>query len=205
MLNRPDLFCTKIFYWDWLEFIDTLLPNFQIILTLPEPFNNRFPDMLSKKPIKLPQQNGRIEKKAPVSLPSRFIQLIQVDGRMPNLALMKLSRYFKNNGKKVLLTRGNNYYREAESVFASCIFNFNTSMDRLDKLRSHFSDRLTIGGAGIYVDLKLEKKIENLDPDYQIYPELGDRAIGFITRGCPNKCFFALFPIKREMFAKFVI
>ena len=38
--------------------------------------------------------------------------------------------------------------------------------------------------------------VEELEPDYDLYPELGDRAIGFFTRGCPGKCPFCLVPEK---------
>ncbi len=32
--------------------------------------------------------------------------------------------------------------------------------------------------------------------DYGLYPELGDRAMGFLTRGCPHRCPFCLVPKK---------
>jgi tRNA A37 methylthiotransferase MiaB len=33
-------------------------------------------------------------------------------------------------------------------------------------------------------------------PDYSLYPELGDRALGFLTRGCPRRCPFCVVPVK---------
>jgi hypothetical protein len=38
--------------------------------------------------------------------------------------------------------------------------------------------------------------VEDLPADYNLYPELGDRAIGFLTRGCPYKCPFCVVPAK---------
>ena len=196
LLHRPDLCCTKKNYWIWLKFVDALLPNFQIIISLPEYFKKSFPAILSDKRLEMPSTKSKVEKKARVSLPSGFILLVQVDGRLPNLALMKLSRYFKKNRKKVLLTRGDNFHRGADAVFASCIFNFELSLRRVARLKSHFKERLKVGGSGVEIALKLEKQIENLEPDYKLYPELDDRAIGFITRGCPNRCAFCIVPQK---------
>jgi radical SAM superfamily enzyme YgiQ (UPF0313 family) len=42
----------------------------------------------------------------------------------------------------------------------------------------------------------LPDNIENIPPDYDLYPELGDRAIGFLTRGCPFRCAFCIVPAK---------
>ena len=46
------------------------------------------------------------------------------------------------------------------------------------------------------VGKRLPEQIENLPADYSLYPELGDRAMGFITRGCPFRCPFCIVPIK---------
>ncbi len=42
------------------------------------------------------------------------------------------------------------------------------------------------------------RAIEDTLPDYILYPELRDRAIGFLTRGCPFRCRFCVVPLKEE-------
>ena len=63
-------------------------------------------------------------------------------------------------------------------------------------LRRHYGSALQLGGSGVDLRLRLEPEIEALAPDYSLYPELGDRALGFLTRGCPLHCPFCVVPIK---------
>jgi len=44
--------------------------------------------------------------------------------------------------------------------------------------------------------MRLPKEVEPMPPDYRLYPELGDRAFGFLTRGCPFHCPFCIVPLK---------
>jgi radical SAM superfamily enzyme YgiQ (UPF0313 family) len=44
--------------------------------------------------------------------------------------------------------------------------------------------------------LRLPAEVEATQPDFSLYPELGDRALGFLTRGCPFTCPFCLVPAK---------
>ena len=46
------------------------------------------------------------------------------------------------------------------------------------------------------IRLRLAPDIEALAPDYSLYPELGERALGFLTRGCPRHCPFCVVPVK---------
>jgi hypothetical protein len=55
---------------------------------------------------------------------------------------------------------------------------------------------LISGGSGIDLGGRLSPDIEEGEADFQLYPELGDRAIGFLTRGCPYHCPFCLVPKK---------
>ncbi len=192
---NPSAYCSSKHFVSWLHFVDELFPNLQVILSLPEHLQKSFPDNLSKKRLKLPDYNLKAENKFS-NLSSPFVLLVHIDGRLPNLALMKLSRHFKNQGQKVILTRKNEYPKNPEAVFASCIFNFDTSAKHVENLRKNFGDCLTVGGSGVDIQLRMEKDIEELEPDFDLYPELGDRAIGFLTRGCPNKCSFCIVPQK---------
>ena len=51
------------------------------------------------------------------------------------------------------------------------------------------------GGTGYDIKSVLPDEIESMFPDYSIYPEC-DYAIGYITRGCPNKCRWCIVPEK---------
>jgi hypothetical protein len=121
---------------------------------------------------------------------------VDVDGTLPNLALMKLSRHYKARGRKVALARGVKELPLAELALASCTFSTEPSRRRVEMLRQRFGDRLELGGSGVDLRLRLAPEIEGLAPDYSLYPDLGERAIGFLTRGCPQHCPFCLVPMK---------
>jgi hypothetical protein len=124
------------------------------------------------------------------------ILLIDGDGVIANVALMKLSRYFKNKGRSVILARQEAYMPGVEAVYSSFIFSKPLTESRVDKLRKYYGDSLSVGGSGVDVVQRLSEDIEKLPPDYSLYPELGDNAIGFLTRGCPFHCPFCLVPTK---------
>ena len=99
--------------------------------------------------------------------------------KYPNYALMKISAWHKSQGDKV------EWFSEIfrhlyDVVYSSKVFDFTPTNEYLP-------ENTVRGGTGygIYEDLPLH--IENMFPDYSIYPEC-DYAIGFLTRGCPNKC-----------------
>ena len=140
----------------------------------------------------LPEQ----PEKKPARLPRGTILLLDVDSRLPNLALMKLSRYFKEQGRRVVLARRQAFVAGVEAVYASAVFSRPSTQNLVDKLRKHYGDSLIVGGSGVDVRMRLPKEVEQMPADYSLYPELGDRAIGFITRGCPFHCPFCIVPLK---------
>jgi len=105
--------------------------------------------------------------------------------KFPNYALMKISAWHKQNGDNVswwtpLLTY--------DRVYSSKVFTFTDENSYLPK------NAIKGGtGYGIYEDLPQE--IDDTFPDYSIYPNV-DYAIGFLTRGCPNKCAWCVVPKK---------
>ncbi len=123
------------------------------------------------------------------------VVLIDVDSLIPNLSLMKLSRYYKNEGRNVILARESGIHQKSKFVFASCIFNSVATGNKIKKLRKLHGENLQIGGTGVDLSLKLPDEIEYLMPDYSLYPKM-DFAMGFLTRGCPNNCSFCLVPAK---------
>jgi len=109
------------------------------------------------------------------------VALRDLDGKMENLALMRLSAYHKEMGDEVSLTRLRGKVScsiEADAVFVSCLFSWNKS--RANFLRRKL--RATVGGTGY----DLRATVPDVEPDYSLYGE--DRAVGFISRGCGNRC-----------------
>lgn len=106
----------------------------------------------------------------------------------PNYALMKISAWHKAQGDKVEWW---NPLKKYDRVYSSKIFDFTPADPYLpeDAIR---------GGTG-YRDIpmkqELPKEIDDVFPDYSIYPEC-DFAIGYLTRGCPNHCRWCVVPKK---------
>ena len=106
----------------------------------------------------------------------------------PNLALMRISAYHKKNGDHV--EWWNPLYRY-DRIYSSKVFDF-TPTD------PYLPDNAIRGGTGyrdIPIDRTLPDEIDNMFPDYSIYPEC-DYAIGYLTRGCPNHCRWCVVPRK---------
>jgi len=123
------------------------------------------------------------------------VVLIDVDSMIPNLSLMKLSRYYKNQGRKVILTRGYRIHRKSKFIFASCVFKRPSTAMKIKKMTSMHGENIKIGGTGFDLSLTLPNEIESSMPDYSLYPNV-DFAMGFITRGCPKNCGFCIVPAK---------
>jgi hypothetical protein len=74
----------------------------------------------------------------------------------------------------------------AETMLASCVVSTAPSAMRVEILRCRYGANLQVGGSGVDLRLRLAPEIEALAPDYSLYPELEDRALGFLTRGSPT-------------------
>ena len=106
----------------------------------------------------------------------------------PNLALMKISEYHKRKGDQV--EWWNPLYRY-DRIYSSKVFDF-TPVD------PYLPDDAIRGGTGyrdIPIDRTLPDEIDGMFPDYSIYPEC-DYAIGYLTRGCTNRCRWCVVPRK---------
>jgi len=125
--------------------------------------------------------------------------LVDVDSKIPNLALMKISQFLKSKGESMdfrrLETKDGNtngslpYDQEYDTVWISCVFTWNRWAVRLvEKVIK--ANRFEKGGSGYDLKVKLPDEIESLQPDYSLYGD--DRAIGFVLRGCIRKCDFCL-------------
>jgi len=122
------------------------------------------------------------------------VLLIDVDSRMPNLALLKLSAYYKNRGDDV----GFNNTDNPDVIYASIIYQKNKHL--VDGLKFFYPDaEIVIGGPGYDLKVALPDYIESMKPDYDLYPEI-DYSLGFSSRGCNRSCEFCIVPEKEGKF-----
>lgn len=108
----------------------------------------------------------------------------------PNYALMKISAYHKAHGDAVewwqpILT--NTY----DVIYSSKVFDFTPD-------NPYLPPSAIRGGTGykdVSINQQLPPDIDDTYPDYSIYPKC-DYAIGYVTRGCPNRCPWCVVPAK---------
>jgi hypothetical protein len=126
--------------------------------------------------------------------------------RHPNLALMKISGYYKDLGHGVTLLNDYNDISNYNKVFISRVFTFTNIPEGITSLPN-----VEIGGTGFFEDggESLPDDIEHYRPDYDLYADYAngevkkgrnrsavsdylDYSIGFTTRGCFRKCSFCV-------------
>ena len=117
------------------------------------------------------------------------IGLIAVDSKYPNLALMKLSTYHKQQGDNVTWY---SIFEHYDIVYMSKIFTFTPDY----QYTIQNADHIEKGGTGYDIIKKLPDYIDRLQPDYDLYDIDKKLAYGFLTRGCPNKCKWCIVPKK---------
>jgi len=125
------------------------------------------------------------------------IRLTQIDGKLPNLALMKLSHFYKANGHEVIFqdtVKRSIFEPDYDLVFGSAIFS--TSDKKIKLFRSHFP-HAKIGGTGSGEKWTVEDFTGDYPDiyDYSIYPDFKN-SIGFSQRGCRLRCKFCVVPEK---------
>ena len=123
------------------------------------------------------------------------VALYDICGRIPNLALMKLSAYYRAKGYAPVLCEETSLPPGARRHYASCVFHHPRANRALATLQSRLGDDLVIGGSGVNMQLKLPPDVDRCFPDYSLY---GWRqyALGFLSRGCNSRCPFCLVPEK---------
>lgn len=126
--------------------------------------------------------------------------------RHPNLALMKISGYFKDKGHVVKLLFDYRELAKYDKVYLSKVFTYTKVLVDLSSYNN-----IEYGGTGFFLDKApdLPKHIEHHFPDYHLYDEFVgkeiargikvnhffdymDYSIGFTTRGCFRKCEFCV-------------
>lgn len=115
----------------------------------------------------------------------------------PNLALMKLSAWHKQQGDEVEWYYGLRHY---DRVYISKVFSTTPESGMVIN-----ADEVRCGGSGYNIKLIdgrevwterpgysccLPHDVEHIMPDYSLYPMVKDTAYGFLSRGCPRGCSF---------------
>lgn len=123
------------------------------------------------------------------------VAILPVDSpTYPNLALMKIARYYLNQGATVDFYNPFDHY---DILYMSKIFTF--TPDYPYYITN--ADQIIKGGTGYDYTAKLPTQIDALQPYYDIYNVPKNTAYGFLTRGCVNNCKWCVVP-KKEGFIK---
>jgi hypothetical protein len=129
------------------------------------------------------------------------VLLLQLDGKLPNLALMRLAAHYRQRGARVVLRRAGNCRTVApqfdepawDHVYGSLIFE-STRPVAVEAQRQY--PAIVLGGTGWDIARTLEDVgIASQELDYSDYPHFR-ASMGFTQRGCRLKCAFCVVPRK---------
>ncbi len=112
------------------------------------------------------------------------ILLVDIDSKIPNLALAKLRVHHERLGDKVFQRKDGSllpFLDAYDKVYVSCVFDYNKHQCR------KWEGLAEIGGSGYSLEKCLPAKIEKIRPKINL---------GFTTRGCVRKCSFCIVPKK---------
>lgn len=110
------------------------------------------------------------------------ILIIDIDSKIPNLALKKIEKYHLDKGDEVIWNNELMAY-SVDKIYVSCIFTKNRNKAKYWEM----FDNSIIGGTGYDLKVKLTKEIEKVKPKINW---------GFTTRGCIRNCDFCFVPEK---------
>ena len=113
------------------------------------------------------------------------IGLYDLDSKIPNLALMRISAWHKAQGHETELYLPI-LHETYDKVYCSSIFDFSD--------KSYIQEDMILGGTGIDLTTVLPPEIDQMNPDYDLYGY--EHNIGFAMRGCRFKCGFCVVPRK---------
>lgn len=99
---------------------------------------------------------------------------MDIDGKLSNLALMKLSAYHKDKGDDV----GLNFPFGADLIYASVL---------QEEHRHRVPPGSSAGGPGWHRPNRLPPEVERCRPDYDLYPK-AEYSLGYTYRWCPFSC-----------------
>jgi len=121
------------------------------------------------------------------------ILLIDIDSKIPNVALNKIALYHQEKGYEIVWGKANLCddlffsARPYESVWVSCVFSNNQPAAQK---WADLHPTVYIGGSGVDINIALPPEIDCMKPKINY---------GFTSRGCPRKCQFCVVP-KKEGF-----
>lgn len=125
--------------------------------------------------------------------------------RFPNLACMKISAYWKEQGVKTELLLDYSQIEEYDRIYLSKVFTDTFVPNHILSM-----EKIVYGGTGFFYDQApaLPEKVEHHMPDYHLYDVMVERntdrkkknefqfytdySIGFLTRGCFRQCRFCV-------------
>lgn len=132
---------------------------------------------------------------------SKAVRLTQLDGKLPNLALMKLAHWHRQNGDTIVLSRNvqpDMFEPEYEVVYGSAIFT--RSAPIVERFRRQWPQGI-LGGSALagsdgWNTIERHLGVEQYENyDYSIYEGYAP-SIGFTMRGCRLSCAFCVVPRK---------
>ncbi len=121
------------------------------------------------------------------------VLLIQLDGKIPNLALMRIAAHHKALGDTVELSRSVYVGSRFDRIYASAVFQ--KTRPKIDLLKRYRPDAI-VGGTAVDNNNKLsDVGIFTDKTDYSLYPEF-PYSLGYTQRGCTLSCGFCGVPEK---------
>jgi hypothetical protein len=128
------------------------------------------------------------------------VLLLQLDGKMPNIALMRVAAHHRERGDSVVLEHAaslgsveRGLWDRWDMIYASLIFQ--KTKPAAERLLAVYPWAV-VGGTGWDVTSKLEDHgITTKRQDYSDYPKWR-QSIGFTQRGCRLNCSFCVVPKK---------
>ena len=132
--------------------------------------------------------------------------------RLPSLALMKFSTYYKQQGHNVKYIKTDNvnlldFKADIIHITSTFTWDLNHVIDAVNSAKHKYPQaKITIGGVGasmmpdhiykhtgIKPHIGISWEIEDTPPDYSLHPEL-DTCFAYSSRGCINKCEYCIVP-----------
>ncbi len=115
------------------------------------------------------------------------VLLVNIDSKIPNLALQKILVYHQDRRDSILQIRDGKVSmlpllaKQYDKIYVSCVFDYNRHYCK------KWEGIAEIGGSGYSLKICLPPEIEEIKPKINL---------GFMTRGCIRNCYFCIVPEK---------